>query len=286
MTHKILIPVRGDGKGDKTLAYAASLAGGGDNHIVIVHCRPSPEDMLPYGIPLPKILRKQILEQASTLADVEEKSLITELKVLAKSLNLNLSGTAIDGMINAEWVEETGRQVDVIRRQGRLADIIVVPQPDVDRNLGTNTLKAALFHSGRPVLMVPNDGPLQPLSQLGRNVTIAWNGSLESSRAVTMTLPLLQRTNAVTILSSGAEPNAASARDLKSYLLSHRVEATIERFEKTRNVGEKLLSLTADLGADTLIMGAYGDSHERETVFGGNTQHIVDKAKMPVILVH
>lgn len=286
MTHKILVPVRGDGKGDKALAYAASLARGGDKHIVIVHCRPSPEDMLPYGIPLPQILRKQILEQASTLADVEEKGLIEELEALAKTLNLNLSGTAIDGLIDAEWVEETGRQVDVIRRHGRLADIIVVPQPDVDRNLGTNTLKAALFHSGRPVLMVPNDSPMQPASQLGKNVTIAWNGSLEASRAVTMTLPLLQQTNSVTILSTGAEPNAASARDLKSYLQSHRVGAKIERFEKTKIVAEKLLSLSAELGADTLIMGAYGDSHERETVFGGNTQHIVDKAKMPVLLVH
>jgi len=286
MTHKILVPVRGDGKGDKALAYAASLARGGDNHIVIVHCRPSPEDMLPYGIPLPQILRKQLLEQASTLADVEEKGLIAELEALAKTLNINLSGTAIGGLIDAVWVEETGRQVDVIRRQGRLADIIVVPQPDVDRNLGSNTLKAALFHSGRPVLMVPNDGPMQPARQLGKNVTIAWNGSLEASRAVTMTLPLLQQTNSVTILSTGAEPNAASARDLKSYLQSHRVEAKIERFEKTKIVAEKLLSLSAELRADMLIMGAYGDSHERETVFGGNTQHIVDKAKMPVLLVH
>ncbi len=67
--------------------------------------------------------------------------------------------------------------VDVIRRHGRLADLIAVPQPDVDRNLGANSLKAALFRTGRPVLMVPND--VAPPETLGAHVTIAWNGSLE-----------------------------------------------------------------------------------------------------------
>ena len=33
-------------------------------------------------------------------------------------------------------------------------------------------------------------------------------------------------------------------------------------------------------------MGAYGDSHERETVFGGNTQTVVDTATTPVIFNH
>jgi nucleotide-binding universal stress UspA family protein len=35
-----------------------------------------------------------------------------------------------------------------------------------------------------------------------------------------------------------------------------------------------------------MVMGAYGDSHEKETIFGGNTQYIVDNANMPVVLVH
>jgi nucleotide-binding universal stress UspA family protein len=101
-----------------------------------------------------------------------------------------------------------------------------------------------------------------------------------------MTLPILRHCDTVTILSTGAEPGAASARELVEYLKSHGVVATIERFEKTRKIGASLLEISQKLGADTMIMGAYGDSHERETVFGGNTQHIVDKARMPVILVH
>ena len=213
----------------------------------------------------------------------EEQGMRKELEALAKSLKLNVGG-APNGMTTAEWVEEEGRQIDVIKRNGRLVDVIVVAQPDVDRNIGTNTLKTALFQTGRPVMMVPNG--VAPPPRLGVHVTLAWNGSLEASRAVSMSLPILEQSETVTILSTGAEPNAASARELSAYLDAHRINSTIHRFEKKRNVGADLLALTRELGADTLIMGAYGDSHERETIFGGNTQHIVDKAKLPVILVH
>ena len=62
----------------------------------------------------------------------------------------------------------------MIRRHGRLADMICVAKPDVDRSLGANTLKAALFHTGRPVMMCP---PTETAPDaLGARVAIAWNG--------------------------------------------------------------------------------------------------------------
>ncbi len=285
MIRKILVPVRGDGKGDNVLAHAAAMAHRNNSHVEIAHCRPRGEDLLPFGVPMPAMFRKQMMQQAEELADVEEQSLIAELKALAAKLDLVLEGTpGSDARATASWVEGRGKQVDVIRRHGRLADVIAVAQPDVDRNLGANTLKAALFRTGRPVLMVPNG--IAPPASLGAHVTVAWNGSLESSRAVTMTLPILSSADRVTILSSGGEPASATAEDLKDYLAAHGVTAGIHRFTGSGNVGKTLLSSTHDVGADTLIMGAYGDSHEKETIFGGNTQHIVDKSKVPAILVH
>lgn len=284
MIRKILVPVRGDGKGDNVLAHAAVLAHRNNSHVVVTHCRARPEDLLPFGVPLPSMFRKQMMKQAEELADVEESGLREELKALVTKLDLATNGERHAGVATAEWVEETGKQVDVIRRHGRLADVIAVPQPDVDRNLGANTLKAALFRTGRPVLMVPNG--VEPPEKLCEHVTVAWNGSMEASRAVTMTLPILRAAGKVTILTSGGEPNAATAADLQDYLLAHQITAEVHRFEGARRVGPALLASSKEVGADTLIMGAYGDSHEKETVFGGNTQHIVDQAKMPVILVH
>ena len=56
--------------------------------------------------------------------------------------------------------------------------------------------------------------------------------------------------------------------------------------EPQGKIGQMLLDRTAAVGADMMIMGAYGDSHERETVFGGNTQVVVDNATIPVVMVY
>ncbi|MBJ6370850.1 universal stress protein [Sedimentitalea arenosa] len=285
MIRKILVPVRGDGKGDNVIAHAAALAHRNKSHIVIAHCRARPQDMLPYGVPLPAMFRKQMLKQAEELADTEEESMKRELQALAEKLDLTFQDVPNGGeTATVGWVEEAGKMVDVIRRHGRLADLIAVPQPDVDRNLGANSLKAALFRTGRPVLMVPNG--VEAPTELGRHVTVAWNGSLEASKAVTMALPVLRSAARVTVLSSGGEPVSATAEDLVAYLAAHDIDAAIHRFEGSGKVGKALLAASAELGADMLVMGAYGDSHEKETIFGGNTQHIVDHARMPVILVH
>ncbi len=284
MIRKILVPIRGDGKGDNVFAHAAALARRFKAHIVVTHCRPRPEDLLPYGVPVPSFLRKQLLEQSGGLADVEAEKLKAEFTELAASSELKLTDKPDGKSASASWIEEAGRQVDIIKRHGRLADLIAVAQPDVDRNLGANTLKAALFSTGRPVLMCPpQDSPPQ---SLGENLALAWNGSTEAARAVALTKDLLEAAQSVTVLTTGDQIHGATSQDLLAYLDIRGVKASLHAFEATRRIGADLLKHAAEAGADTMIMGAYGDSHEAETVFGGNTQTVVDGAKMPVIMVH
>lgn len=49
MIRKIVIPVRGDNKGDNVFAHAAALARRYNAHIVVTHCRARAEDMMPYA---------------------------------------------------------------------------------------------------------------------------------------------------------------------------------------------------------------------------------------------
>jgi nucleotide-binding universal stress UspA family protein len=285
MIRKILVPVRGDGKGDNVLAHAAVLAHRHGAHIEVVHCRPRPEDLMPYGIPIPDFLKRQLVEQSYDVADQEEAGLRRELEVLAGRLDLDRSGASIGKAATVAFVEERGRQVEVIRRRGRLADLIAVAKPDRDRNLGFNTLKAALFNSGRPVLMCPPRADIP--ATLGARVALAWNGSAEAARALSQCAGILRRADAVWILSNGEDAGpGTSAEDVAGYLRLHGIQATVEPFTAERRIGRELLSAAAALGADMLLMGAYGDSHERETVFGGNTQTVVDTATMPVLLNH
>jgi nucleotide-binding universal stress UspA family protein len=289
MIRKILVPVRGDGKGDNVLAHAAALAHRYSAHIEVVHCRPRPEDLMPFGIAIPEYLKKQLLKQSYEVSDQEEAGLRGELEVLANRLRLDQSEASVGKAATVSFVEERGRQVEVIKRRGRLADLIAVAKPDRDRNLGFNTLKAALFNSGRPVLMCPPraaDASGAPVA-LGGRVALAWNGSAEAARALSQTMEVLRQADTVWILSNGEDAGpGTSAEDLVGYLALHGIPAAIERFDAARRIGRELLSGCAALGADMLLMGAYGDSHERETVFGGNTQIVVDTATMPVLFNH
>jgi len=284
MIRKILVPVRGDGKGDNVLAHAAVLALGHKAHIVVTHCRPRPEDLMPYGVPIPTFLREQIMRQSGEVADQEELVLRAELAALAKDLGLVEADSKSGDGATVAFVEETGRQVDVIKRHGRLADLIAVAKPDVDRNLGTNTLKTALFRSGRPVLMCPPKDT--PPTALGRSVAVAWNGSAEAARALAQAMPVIRHAEKVTLLTNGSDVGPGTTiEDVQEYLAAHEVDATVERFEG-KSVPKALLAAAKAIGADMLVMGAYGDSHERETMFGGNTQWIVDKSDLPILFSH
>ena len=278
---KIVIPIRGDGKGENVLAHAAVLARRYGAHVEALHCRPRAEDLLPYGVPIPAFLLKQIEESSAGVADQEEKTLYEEFTSLLGPVGLTLGD---EGPASAAWREAAGKQIDVIKANGRLADLIVLDEPERFRNLGGNTLKAALFNTGRPVMMCPmrDDHP----KVLCDHVAIAWNGSTEATRAVALTESIVTNASRVTVLSGGEEVHGATSEDLIGYLKARGVDAHLERFDPVDGVGQTLLKRCNEMSADTLIMGAYSESHERETVFGGNTQTVVDQAEMPVIFVH
>ncbi|HUH04261.1 MAG TPA: universal stress protein [Kofleriaceae bacterium] len=66
MLRTILMPVRGDGKGEGVLDHALAVARRFNAHISVVHCRPRPEDMLPGGVFVPSSVRRQIATFATT----------------------------------------------------------------------------------------------------------------------------------------------------------------------------------------------------------------------------
>ena len=284
MMARILVPVWGEDVGESVLAHAAALAHRHKAHIVVAHCRARPEDMMPHGIPLPGFVRDAILKQAAQMADQEETGLRDRLHRVAMALDLQEAERPTGDAATVQFVEEHGRLTDMIKHNGRLADLIVVAKPDRDRNLGQNALKSGLFQTGRPVLMCPSAGDVAP--GFGGHVTVGWNGSIEASRAVALTLDLVAAAQKVTVLAAGSgKPHGATPEDLLDYYRLRGITADLVRFE-ARNPGLALLERTAELGAGLLIMGAYGQSHERETLFGGNTQSVVDKAQIPVVLAH
>jgi len=283
---KILVPIRGDGKGENVLAHAAAVARRHNSHVEAVHPRPRPQDLIPHGVVVPTALRQQLEGQAVELADAEEANLRTKFREVLDRLGLEFieSGIPPRERPTASWVEAQGKQMDVIKRHGRLADLIAVAKPDRDRNLGMNTLRAALFNTGRPVLVCPP--ATGAVGDLGARIAIAWNGSSHAARAVALALPLIQAADEVVVLDGGAGDHGATGEELMRYLEVRGVAARREAIAAGDNAGAAILAAARKAGADLLVMGAYSRSREQEAVFGGATQHVVDSCDMPVVMVH
>jgi len=143
--------------------------------------------------------------------------------------------------------------------------------------------------SGRPVLVVPYAGRF---AAVGRQIVVAWNASREAARAVADAMPLLAAAEGVTVLTVDPQigPDAQGelpGADIALHLARHGVKAQIERTVSAEvPIGEVLLSRLSDLGADLLVMGAYGHSHMRELLLGGATRSILASMTVPVLMSH
>ena len=282
----ILVPVRGDGKGEGVLDHALCLAKRHNAHLEVLHCRPKPEDMIPYGVPIPASLRKSLTSSASALADEAESQIRELFDDYCKKRNI----PEVDSFpwpmdqVSATWREAIGKQANVIGVRGRLVDLIAVAKPDRDQNLGLNTLQAALMESGKLVLMCPP----KPCERLGAKVAVAWNGSGEASKALTAALPILRGADQVVLLAAAGSDLPITAEEAKIYLEIHGVACETQSFKRSSSsvVAKSLLDGAASAGADSLLMGAYGQSRQRELIMGGVTQYVVDHADLPILFMH
>jgi nucleotide-binding universal stress UspA family protein len=52
------------------------------------------------------------------------------------------------------------------------------------------------------------------------------------------------------------------------------------------NLGERLLALAQNVGAELLVMGCYRRSRMRELVLGGVTRTVLKSMRLPVLMAH
>src|SRR5207245_3818728 len=136
-------------------------------------------------------------------------------------------------------------------------------------------VEQVLIYSARPTLVLPYAGRLDTI---GSNVMVAWDDSREAARAVSDALPLLRIARSVQVVSWN------ESTDISDTTLRPRLDAlhrwlmwqgvTAEIHVETTDIGiaEAMLSRAADLGADLIVMGAYGRARCAERVVGGATR--------------
>jgi nucleotide-binding universal stress UspA family protein len=188
--------------------------------------------------------------------------------------------------LSSGWLDNAPQGDLFVGSHGRVFDVIVLGKPGRDpKGPRMTTLEAALFDSGRPVLIAPP--VLRP--QMGTNVLIAWNCSTEQARTTAFAMPILKRASRVVVLTveGGAAVPGPTGEQLCRYLQLNEVPAKpLTVGLEGRLTGEVILAHANALGCDLLIKGAYTQSRLRQMIFGGTTRYILSNAQLPVLMAH
>jgi nucleotide-binding universal stress UspA family protein len=281
MSYKdLLVALDSEATARRRIDIAAELAQRFAAHLVGLYPVPMPEAPRHFGYYDPALLNpffEELRARAREAAD--------------KTREVFEHATRLRG-VSAEWREmPEGLDADPAVH-ARYADLTILGQLDPDSG-EPDTIRPRPEHvtlaSGRPILVIPYAGSFP---NVGRRAVIGWNASREAARAVNDALPLLAAAEIVTVLTIDARegPRAHGelpGADISLHLARHGVKAEIERtVSADLPVGEVLLSRAADLGADLMVMGAYGHSRARELLLGGATRSLLRSMTLPVLMSH
>lgn len=205
--------------------------------------------------------------------------------------------TEVRGRLDAEdirWsvesaVAQMGGVGALIAQRARFADLVVLAQPygEGAASDAEAVVEAALFDGNCPVLILPHGN--SDVAGIGRRVIVAWNQSDEALTAIRRASPILKAADAVEITVVDPSPHSPEGSDpggaLCRMLTRHGVKAEVAVLAKTLpTVSEVLNRRAAETGADLIVMGAYSHSRLREAIMGGATRHMLERAKVPVLM--
>jgi nucleotide-binding universal stress UspA family protein len=167
-------------------------------------------------------------------------------------------------------------------------DLSIAPQQEPGSPpLEQLIVEAALFESGRPVLVVPY---IQKAALTLDRALVCWNGSPNAARAIGDAMPFLHRAKlveVVIVLGETDRTDEIPGADIAEHLARHGLKVEVERLTAIKgDVTDTILSHAADAGTDLLVMGGYGHSRLREFILGGATRGILHTMTVPVLMAH
>jgi len=174
-------------------------------------------------------------------------------------------------------------------QQARYADLSILGKPEGnDASIGHAYFSAALFESGRPVLVVPTR---KYEAKRTRRIVVAWKPAREATRAIHDAIALF-KPEAVDIVvvdpaqgpgAHGPDPGA----DIAAHLARRGQSVTVTPLPSAGNrVAGAVLLHAAQTGADMVVAGGYGHARLREWALGGATRDLLEGLAMPVLFSH
>ncbi|WP_287990128.1 universal stress protein [Acidiphilium sp.] len=286
---KILLPLAGVASARAALGTALMLGARWRAHVHALHVRTDTRDVAPLaGEGLSGAMIEEMMATTEKEGNTEARALSALFDAETAAHGIAVGAPVRDasgavGQASAWFSSIVGREEELVASEARLSDLIVVPHPkSAEEVASADALHAVLFDSGRPALIAP----VEPAEMIGSRIAIAWNGTAESASAVASVLPWLSGAQQVRIFHSNDYQRQGPAADqLASYLELHGIAADITEFRAIdRSAGPGLLSAVTEFGADLLAMGAYSHSRLRQLILGGVTRHVLEHARLAVLM--
>jgi nucleotide-binding universal stress UspA family protein len=233
---------------------------------------PAMADM--YGMPA------QVVESQRAENEKAAKAAVDRFNEAARRAALSAEARTLDAPV----ATAPGIFAQIARR----FDLSIVGQPEPDKpELDRLVVEAALFETGRPLLVVPY---IQRAGLELDHVMLCWDGSRSAARAAADAMPFILRAKAVEIVIVASEPAKSDelpGADMAHHLARHGARVELKRIVTSEtDVASTILSHAADNSADFLVMGGYGHSRLREFILGGVTRGILASMTIPTLLSH
>lgn len=266
----ILLHIHGDAEQGGRVTAALALARATGGHVRCVQVAPvEPFGAEPYG---------GLFGMAAIIDTIhdEDKRVRTLVEPRLRAAGISYSWACYDGGV-----------VETLIAEARLADVVILSQPVVQRSPADRPLAIVgdvAIHARAPVLLVPaGSGDLN----IGGDVMLAWNGGAEAAHALRLARPLLARAARVHVVEVSDEQLGLPAGDAVAYLTRAGIAAEAHDWPaKGRRISVALRHAAEELAAGYLLMGAYGHSRLRETVLGGVTRELIQTTSIPLLMAH
>ncbi len=276
MAIRTVLSIIGADQSDNDLECAVTLCGSSQTHL----------SLLVVALAAPPPIGDYAVYVSDPWYEEREKD-IAKLKKRTEGAKEAVAKSGISADVNSAYVEMAYLNSKV-GEHAIYADLTLLGSELLSsKYMQEAVLDGALFHSRTPALLLSKKGKptLTP-----KRVLVAWDSSVEASRALSESLGVLQKAEEIHVTmvdpdvsesASGAEPGA----DIAVYLARHGLKVIVDRLPGSgRAIADVLKQHAVDMAADLIVMGAYGHSRLRERVFGGVTKSMLEAQSLPLFM--
>ncbi|MFG0632034.1 universal stress protein [Pseudomonas sp. xss_2] len=263
--------------GMQVLRSAARLAATHEAKLVglttLEHALGFPEDCFARGDAISAVIRNQ------------EKTRIETTKTLQDSLNIVAAEFGL--ITELRLIPEFETDTEILARC-LYCDLVVVGHPRLPGALHGVALSQVLYGIGVPLLILPASWTGQVI---GRRITVTWNASRQSRRAIADALPILSVAEKVQLLivdsgNSSKQYGGDSGEALSAFLVRHGVTVELRKVSARGSVAATILADARENNTDLIVFGAYSRPRITEAILDGVSRTLLADVPLPLLTTH